>query len=438
MRFVFVLLLIMVSTAASAHHSIIGLYDLKSERVLHGRVTRFEWANPHVYVYLDVSKEDGTTEHWTLLGLPPTMLQRRGWSRDSLIVGEAVTVRVFPSLIEGKPSGAMRTVMKVDGTELSNAPPDGTSEGGLPGSNGEAKPHAQSLSGIWMTEPGDLAVRFGILGHAEPELTPAGEAARKSFNPNRDIPGIDCVPLVPPISMSVASVMAVDLHPKVAIIRSELEDVQRTVYMNVSSHDGVPETLYGHSIGHWEGKALVIDTARYASNRIGTVAGVPSGPRKHLVERLQLEPDGTTLTYTFKLEDPDYLVAPMTGTMKWHYTPTLKYSPVKCSLDTARRYLDDVPTAQAGAHTTPTSMTGETLVKQTCSVCHTVGIGGAPKLGDKAAWEHRIAQGKDVLYGHALEGFKGASGICPQKGGRWDVPDAVVRQAVDYLVDSAK
>jgi cytochrome c5 len=290
-----------------------------------------------------------------------------------------------------------------------------------------------------LTEPGDLAVRFGILGHAEPELTPAGTAARKTFNQNRDIPGIDCIPLVPPISMSISSVMSVEVSSRVALIRSELEGVERTVHMNVSSHDGVPETLYGHSIGHWEGNVLVIDTARYATNRIGTVAGVPSGPRKHLIERLQLGPDGTTLIYAFQLEDPDYLVAPMTGSMKWRYTPTLKYSPVKCSLETARRYLDDVPSApKAGAHSASGPLTGEALVKETCSLCHTVGIGGAPKVGDKAGWEPRIAKGKNVLYEHALQGFKGATGICPQKGGRWDVPDAVVQQAVDYMTSMAK
>ena len=432
------LLLLMLATVASAHHSIIGLYDLKSERVLHGRITRFEWANPHVYVYLDVPKGDGSMEHWTLLGLPPTMLQRTGWSRNSLKAGEQVTVRVFPSLIAGKPSGAMRSVVKVDGTELSNVPPDGSSEGGFSGAQESTKPHAAKLAGTWLTEPGDLAVRFGILGHAEPELTPSGKAARKAFNPNRDIPGIDCVPLVPPISMSVATVMSVEIRGKVAILRSELEDVERTVYMDVSTHQGAPEALYGHSIGRWDGDVLVIDTARYTANRIGTVAGVPSGPRKHLIERLQLDPGGSTLTYTFTLEDPDYLVAPMSGSMKWRYTPQLKYSPVKCSLATARRYLDDVPTAQAGAHAASTAMTGEALVKQTCSVCHTEGIGGAPMVRDKAAWEPRLAQGKELLYGHALQGFKGATGICPQKGGRWDVPDAVVLQAVDYMADIAK
>jgi cytochrome c5 len=238
--------------------------------------------------------------------------------------------------------------------------------------------------------------------------------------------------------MSISSVMSVDVRNKVALLRSEWEGVERKVYMNVSTHEGVPETLYGHSIGHWEGNVLVIDTARYTPIRVGTVAGVPSGPRKHLVERLQLDPNGATLTYTFTLEDPDYLAAPWSGTMKWRYAPKLKYSPVKCSLETARRYLDDVPVAQAGAHAASAPLTGESLVKQTCSICHTVGIGGAPKVGDTAAWKPRIDQGKDALYGHALQGFKGTTGTCPPKGGRWDVPDAVVQQAVDYMANMTK
>jgi cytochrome c5 len=438
MRAAIGLLLAMFITVASAHHSIIPLYDLKSERVLRGRVARFEWANPHVHLYIDVPKEDGAMERWTLLGLPPTMLQRRGWSRNSLKVGETVSVRVFPSHIAGKTSGAMRTIIKIDGTELSNSPPEDSSDGGFPGAKAEATTGAKSLSGVWLTAPGDLAVRFGILGQAEPELTPLATAARKTFDPNRDIPGIDCVPLVPPISMSIASVMSVEIGRKVTRIRSELEGVERTVHMNVSSHEGVRESLYGHSIGHWEGNVLVIDTARYTANRIGTVAGVPSGPRKHLIERLQLDPDGTTLTYAFKLEDPDYLAAPMSGSMKWRYAPKLKYSPVECNIETARRYLDDVPAPSAAAQSASAPMTGEVLVKQTCSVCHTVGIGGAPKLGDAAGWGPRTARGKDVLYAHAIQGFKGETGICPQKGGRWDVPDAVVRQAVDYMSTIAK
>jgi cytochrome c5 len=82
--------------------------------------------------------------------------------------------------------------------------------------------------------------------------------------------------------------------------------------------------------------------------------------------------------------------------------------------------------------------TGEGLFMQTCSVCHGQGIAGAPKAGDKAAWGPRIAKGKAVLYQHALEGFQGTAGVMPPKGGRTDAPDALVKEAVDYMVGLAK
>jgi cytochrome c5 len=81
---------------------------------------------------------------------------------------------------------------------------------------------------------------------------------------------------------------------------------------------------------------------------------------------------------------------------------------------------------------------GEETFQQVCSTCHGAGIAGAPKAGDKAAWGPRIAKGKDVLYEHALKGFQGGSGVMPAKGGRTDLPDDLVKAAVDHMVDMAK
>ena len=76
--------------------------------------------------------------------------------------------------------------------------------------------------------------------------------------------------------------------------------------------------------------------------------------------------------------------------------------------------------------------------QQVCSACHGAGIAGAPKAGDKAAWGPRVAKGKDVLYDHALKGFQGSAGVMPAKGGRADLPDDLVKAAVDYMVDMSK
>jgi cytochrome c5 len=81
---------------------------------------------------------------------------------------------------------------------------------------------------------------------------------------------------------------------------------------------------------------------------------------------------------------------------------------------------------------------GAEVFQQTCSVCHGQGIAGAPKAGDRAAWAPRIAKGKAVLYQHALQGFQGTSGVMPPKGGRVDLPDDLVKAAVDHMVGMAQ
>jgi cytochrome c5 len=79
-------------------------------------------------------------------------------------------------------------------------------------------------------------------------------------------------------------------------------------------------------------------------------------------------------------------------------------------------------------------VSGETLFSSTCTACHSSGVLNAPKLGDKAAWAARIAQGKDTLYKHALQGFNSM----PAKGGNAGVSDKSVTDAVDYMVAKAK
>jgi cytochrome c5 len=69
--------------------------------------------------------------------------------------------------------------------------------------------------------------------------------------------------------------------------------------------------------------------------------------------------------------------------------------------------------------------------------CHGAGIAGAPKVGDKAAWTARIAQGNPTLYEHAIKGYQGKAGVMPPKGGS-TAPDADVKAAVDYMVLSSK
>ncbi|CAG2143397.1 hypothetical protein LMG31506_02825 [Cupriavidus yeoncheonensis] len=77
---------------------------------------------------------------------------------------------------------------------------------------------------------------------------------------------------------------------------------------------------------------------------------------------------------------------------------------------------------------------GKSTFGQVCAMCHAAGVAGAPKPGDKADWAPRIAQGNDVLYQHALEGFTGSKGMMPARGGNPSLPDDKVKAAVDYMV----
>jgi len=81
---------------------------------------------------------------------------------------------------------------------------------------------------------------------------------------------------------------------------------------------------------------------------------------------------------------------------------------------------------------------GKKVYEQTCAVCHGAGIAGAPKFGDKAAWAPRIAQGMNVLYQHALQGYQGKAGVMPPKGGNTALADADVRASVDHMAAAAR
>lgn len=80
-------------------------------------------------------------------------------------------------------------------------------------------------------------------------------------------------------------------------------------------------------------------------------------------------------------------------------------------------------------------MGGKEVYDMACTACHGAGIAGAPRTGDAAAWGPRMAQGIETLNKHAIEGFQGGAGIMPAKGGRMDLSDQSVINAVEYMVE---
>ena len=99
-----------------AHHGN-AAYDDKAPVSIKGTVTDFLWVNPHVQVFVDVKNDRGETVHWGCETVSPSKLFRSGWTRDSLKIGDQVTITVYPAKSHA-PVGLIRKVVLANGKEL--------------------------------------------------------------------------------------------------------------------------------------------------------------------------------------------------------------------------------------------------------------------------------------------------------------------------------
>jgi cytochrome c5 len=83
------------------------------------------------------------------------------------------------------------------------------------------------------------------------------------------------------------------------------------------------------------------------------------------------------------------------------------------------------------------TLDGAVIYNTLCSACHGSGVAGAPKL-EKAAWTARVAQGTDTLFTHAIDGFQGAAGVMPARGGNPALSDEQVRATVTWMIENLK
>lgn len=81
---------------------------------------------------------------------------------------------------------------------------------------------------------------------------------------------------------------------------------------------------------------------------------------------------------------------------------------------------------------------GKAVYDKACQACHNMGVAGAPKVGDVAGWTDRIKQGMATLNDHAINGYQGANGVMPAKGGNMSLSDDEVKNAVAYMVEASQ
>jgi hypothetical protein len=316
--------------AVLAHHSP-ARYDMRTQRTVEGTVTQYEWGNPHVYLSV---RETGGERVWVVEAYPSTAMKQYGWAADTFARGDRVVVAGSPGRDATRSILFLKMIRKAD--SVAALYDSGGAEAAPPPAPAETF-RAASIAGTWMSSVGPLFGTFFGPGVAQ-NATPKGAAAVAEFRDDAANPGLDCVPFSPPMYMILPGFRSIELRDDVVVIRGEDADVDRIVHLGVATHDGAEPSVHGHSIGRFDGGALVVDTARFAPHRLGNGAGLPSGSGKHLVERFALNGQGG-LTYSFELEDPEYLRQPVSGAMEWLYRPDADYVPTPCNRDNAQRFL---------------------------------------------------------------------------------------------------
>lgn len=313
-----------LGTRAAAHHSRANFSD--SVIVVRGEVTRIEWKNPHVYVFLRETSADGDID-WQIEAQSTPGLLRRGWTADSLRAGDVVVLRGNPDRNPDRRLIFPESITKADGTTLRVQGP------ALQAATSAQR--ATSIAGTWSTV-GPPFDRSRPATHLP--LTAKGLAAAESFDVRND-PFAECIPPQVPDSLSTPYLHEIVVRDDRVVLREEYWEIDRTVFMDGRGHPpNGGRSNQGHSIGHWDGDTLVVDTALFADHAFGNGSGIPSGARKRIVERYSLDDGGQTLTIDYVLEDPEFLTEPVHGSRSWRYTPELAFIPNRCDLETARRY----------------------------------------------------------------------------------------------------
>ena len=320
----------LMGAPASAHHSV-SMFDTTKEILIEGKVARFDWVNPHMYLVVETTGPDGKPALIEGEGLGITQALVDGLDRDALKPGTPVVMRANPNR-----GGWGKQVRIMDVT---------TQDGKIhpfyaSNTRNRTLAEAKSLEGHWAPNRAALGAAFGAM--ARFPITPEARTAQQKLTAD----GLCFVEPVPFLAV-LDEMRSIQISKNEVVLHFENsgDHVLRTVHMNPKHPANVKPSRHGHSIGHWEGDTLVIDTTAYEPNDSGLSGNVPSSARKHTVERLTLTPERTRLRYEITVEDPVYLTKPATLTQQWDYRPDLKFSPRSeaCDNEVAARYRASLP-----------------------------------------------------------------------------------------------
>ena len=325
---------------ALAHHSFAPHFDSSKPVRISGEVTEFEQRNPHAYLHIAAVDENGQTREYVCESHGVTQLTRNGISPSMLSQGTTVTVT--GSQARRDPYACFfDTVEFADGRVLNVNGPGGRGPTVAPAPGATVAgsgPPRTDMYGTWMLVPANRPT-----SGPQPMLdflTPAGEAAVAAYDPFVDDPTYRCDPVaIRRVWFAPGTPLAIRREGDRVILRFEWMDVERIVDLAADSHpvDG-PRTTLGHSIGHFDGDTLVIETANYSAGVLSQYVEMPGQPTRGLlhsdaltsVERLRFDAAAQQVELTIELSDPVYFTRDFDPVSARYAPSTLEIEPFNC------------------------------------------------------------------------------------------------------------
>jgi hypothetical protein len=320
-----------LATVATAHHSFAPHFDIKKPVSISGKVTEFEARNPHSYLHIAAVDENGRTQEYICESHGYTQLSRNGLTPAMLKAG--TQVRIEGSQSRNDVHRCFFTdVYFADGRKVnvngrSDAPPPQLAK-------------RNDIFGTWLLAPAPNRSTSGPQPMID-SMTPAGKAAVAKYNPFKDDPVFRCDPVaVRRVWGAPGTPLSVTREKDRVILRHEWMDVKRIVYLNEREHPkNGPRSSLGHSIGHFEGDTLVIETGNYSAGVLNQYVETPGQPTRGLlhsaalttVERLHLDAARQRLVVEFDLKDPEYFTRDFDRTSLEYAPSDLKIEPFNCS-----------------------------------------------------------------------------------------------------------
>jgi hypothetical protein len=311
---------------AMSHHGA-SEFDTEVLKDYAGVVKEFRWVNPHISLILETQTESGEPITLEIEGNAPTTLRTVGVTATSLVPGERVTATVSPSRRFPESSAIGREVLKGNGDVIRFRVAEAR------GTGQQSARSASSIFGTWASAP--TSVRQLGQGSRSWPLTALGQESSDNYSPTMS-PAAQCIPTSAPWLMAYSAATTFELADDRVLFKSDWMGAERTIFLDGRSHPPIDEAFQqGHSVGWWEDDTLVVETTNFTNIIYG---GIANGSGKRLTERFELSEDGRSMSYSFVMQDPEYIVGEVSGGHEYLYRPDLGFENLECDVETAQRF----------------------------------------------------------------------------------------------------